>query len=256
MAKLPKKYQFIDLSDYGRGIARWIAQALQHTPVSPIQVTTWFIIAGALAIVAMIYGYHITAAVLLIWKSILDAADGELSRVKNTPSYVGRYYDSIADIILNFLFLLTIMYITNASLYMMLLAFVGMQLQGTLYNYYYVILRNNVSGDTTSRVFENSSPTAMVGESQSTVNLFYKTYNILYIVFDKAIYFMDRKASDSKPFPKWFMTMNSIFGLGFQLLVMAALLAFGYANLILPVLAGMTMLLPFYICIRKYALKN
>ena len=255
MAKLPQQYQFIDLSDYGRGIARWIANSLKNTSVTPIQVTTWFIIAGILAIIAMLKGYYIAAAILLVLKSILDAADGELSRVKNTPSYVGRYYDSIADIILNFLFLWTIMYICDGSFWMMMLAFVGIQLQGTLYNYYYVILRNNVSGDITSRVFEDSIPKAMKGESQSTVDLFYKTYNTLYIVFDKAIYYLDRKASDSRPFPKWFMTMNSIFGLGFQLLIMSVLLAAGYVHLVLPVLVGMTLLLPVFILIRRFVLK-
>ena len=60
----------------------------------------------------------------------------------------------------------------------MLIAFLGIQLQGTLYNYYYVILRNSVQGDSTSRVLENSKPTAFKGESQSRVNLFYKIYNI------------------------------------------------------------------------------
>ena len=34
-------------------------------------------------------------------KSILDAADGELARIKMTPSYSGRYLDSIFDILLN-----------------------------------------------------------------------------------------------------------------------------------------------------------
>ncbi len=254
MAKLPKEYQFIDLSDYGRGVARWIANALQHTSVTPIQVTTWFIIAGILAIFAMIYGYYILAAILLVWKSILDAADGELSRVKNTPSYVGRYYDSIADIILNFLFLLTIMYISDGTIWMMLLAFLGIQLQGTLYNYYYVILRNTVSGDTTSRIFEDSIPTAMKGETQATVDLFYKTYNTLYIIFDKSIYYMDRKASDSRPFPKWFMTMNSVFGLGFQLLIMSVFLALEMTVYIIPFFILFTLLIPVFILIRRLVL--
>ena len=29
-------------------------------------------------------------------KSILDAADGDLARLKKEPSYIGRYYDSIS----------------------------------------------------------------------------------------------------------------------------------------------------------------
>ena len=142
MAKLPKEYQFLDLSDYGRSGGYWIASQLKNTEFTPIHVTSLFIIAGLLAIAFMLNGYYITAAFFIILKSIIDAADGELSRLKNTPSYTGRYYDSIADIILNFCFLLTFWYITNISIIYMLIAFFGIQLQGTIYNYYYVILRN------------------------------------------------------------------------------------------------------------------
>ena len=105
MAKLPKKFQFIDLSDYGRPAGHWIAKRFQNTTVTPIHVTTMFVITGLLSVGFMIIEYYVTAAFFIILKSILDAADGELSRLKNTPSYVGRYYDSIADILLNFCFL-------------------------------------------------------------------------------------------------------------------------------------------------------
>jgi len=254
MAKLPKQYQFLDLSDYGRGVARWIANSLKNTSVTPIQITTWFIIAGIFAILAMLTGNFIIASLFLILKSILDAADGELSRVKNTPSLMGRYYDSIADIILNFLFLLTIMYITQSSVWLLVIAFIGIQLQGTLYNYYYVILRNTVSGDKTSRVFEDSAPIAMPGESQASVNKFYKIYNTLYIAFDKIIYWLDPKASYSKPFPKWFMSIISVYGLGFQLLLMAIFLVLGRPQYILPFFAYFTLLLPAFILIRRSVL--
>ena len=85
----------------------------------------------------------------------IDAADGELARLKNTPSYVGRYLDSVFDIVLNFLILMTICYVSKTTIWFTILAFIGVQLQGTLYNYYYVILRNkSVGGDTTSKIFE------------------------------------------------------------------------------------------------------
>jgi phosphatidylglycerophosphate synthase len=136
MSKLPKEYQFLDLSDYGRPIARLIANSLKNTPFTPIHVTIAFIISGIFAIYCMITGYYWLAAFFLIFKSILDAADGELARVKQKPSYTGRYLDSVADIILNALFLMTIWYITTISIWLCVLAFIGLQLQGTLYNYY------------------------------------------------------------------------------------------------------------------------
>jgi phosphatidylglycerophosphate synthase len=251
MSKLPKEYQFLDLSDYGRFVARWIANTLKNTTITPIHITSWFIISGFLAILCMLYQYYIAAAFFLILKSILDAADGELSRLKNTPSYIGRYYDSIADIILNFLFFLTFWHITNDSIVYVLLAFIGVQLQGTLYNYYYVILRNNANGDMTSRIFEDSVPVAMEGEKQETVDLFYKIYNFLYIVFDKTIYWMDKEAMNSQPFPKWFMTLLSTFGLGFQLLIMALLLALNLERYIVSFFIAYSVFILFFIAIRR-----
>ena len=254
MSKLPKKYQFIDLSDYGRKPGHWIASRLQHTNLTAIHVTTMFIITGLIAIGFMLNGYLITSAFFIILKSILDAADGELSRLKKNPSYVGRYYDSIADLVLNFCFLLTFWYLTDISIIFMLIAFLGIQLQGTLYNFYYVILRNSVEGDTTSRVIENSKPKAFKGESQSRVNLFYKIYNILYICFDKSMYYMDKDARFSKPFPKWFMTLISLYGLGFQLLLMALMLIFNLQNFVIPFFIGYSVLIIIFIYIRKLIL--
>jgi hypothetical protein len=254
MSKLPKQYQFIDLSDYGRFAARRIAFALKNTSVTPIQITSWFIVSGLLAILCMLYKYYVAAAFFLILKSILDAADGELSRIKNTPSYIGRYYDSIADIILNFLFLLTFWHITNGSIIYVILAFVGIQLQGTLYNYYYVILRNSVNGDITSRVFEDSAPKAMNGEKQNTVNLFYKIYDLLYITFDKTIYLVDKEAMQCKSFPKWFMTLLSTFGLGFQLLVMAVMLVLNLEMYVIPFFIAYSILIWVFVGIRRLIL--
>ena len=255
MSKLPEKYRFLDLSDYGRPVGHWIASQLKSTFFTPIHVTTMFIIAGIIAIVLMINGYFITAAFFIILKSILDAADGELSRLKNTPSYVGRYYDSIADFLLNFSFLLTFWYITDISIVYMFIAFFGIQLPGTVYNYYYVILRNSVQGDSTSRIFEDSAPKALKGESQHMVNVFYKIYDILYISFDKIMYFMDKDAKDSPPFPKWFMTILSLYGLGFQLLIMALMLSFKLESYVIPFFIVYSILLILFVGLRKLVLK-
>lgn len=254
MSKLPKEYQFVDLSDYGRRPARWIATQVGGTRITPIHITTWFVVAGLIVVPCIVHGYYLVAGFFLVLKSILDAADGELSRINNRPSYVGRYYDSIADIILNFIFLLTIATVTDTAIYLMLLAFVGIQLQGTLYNYYYVIFRNSVEGDTTSRIFEDVAPTAMEGESQRCVNTFFAVYNALYIVFDKAIYHLDPKAIETTSFPRWFMTILSTFGLGFQLLMMAVFLALHLAHLIIPFFIAYSLLIFVFVAIRRLRL--
>jgi len=252
MSKLPKEHKFVDLSDYGRPIAKVIANSLKNTTFTPIHVTFGFIIAGLIAIYCIIQGYYWLAAFFLIFKSILDAADGELARVKKTPSYTGRYLDSVADIILNALFFISIWYITSASIWMCLAAFCGLQLQGTLYNYYYVILRNKFNGDTTSRVFENETPTALKGETQKNVNILFGLYKLFYGVFDKTIYALDSNADKGEIFPNWLMTSISTFGLGFQLLIIAAMLVLGLQVFILPFFLVYTVMIFVFIGIRKF----
>lgn len=251
MSKLPKKHKFIDLSDYGRPVARLIASSLKDTSFTPIDVTIAFIISGLLAILFMLKGYFVLAALFLILKSILDAADGELARLKDTPSYTGRYLDSIADIILNALFLATIWFISDSSLWMTLLAFVGVQLQGTLYNYYYVILRTRVNGDTTSRIFETETPVAFEGEKQSHVNIMFAMFKFLYGAFDRAIYLSDQQAMKGRIFPKWLMTCVSTLGLGFQLLIMAVMLVLGLKEYIISFFVWYTFTILIYVGIRR-----
>jgi len=251
VSKLPKKFRFIDLSDYGRSIAILIARSLKNTSTTPVHVTIAFVISGLIGIGFILKGYYWFAAFFLIFKSILDAADGELARIKKKPSYTGRYLDSISDIILNLLILLSIWYVTDTKLIFAVLAFLGLQLQGTLYNYYYVILRNNHNGDTTSRVFEDSTPVALEGEKQSTVNVLFRTYKIFYGSFDNTIYLLDRSASKSIRFPKSLMTAVSTFGLGFQLLIISTMLVAGLKEFIIPFFIGYTVMILVFIGIRK-----
>jgi phosphatidylglycerophosphate synthase len=144
MSKLATQDTFLDLSDYGRQPATCLANLLKNTRMTPIHVTLLFGVSGIIAIYCILRGHYLWAGFFLILKSILDAADGELSRVKNTPSYTGRYLDSIFDIILNFSFLMAIYTVSDTPFLYVLLAFICIQMQGTLYNYYYVILRNSI----------------------------------------------------------------------------------------------------------------
>lgn len=251
MSKLPKAHKFVDLSDYGRPAAKIIATFLKETSFTPIHVTISFTISGIIAIGCILNHFYWYAAFFLIFKSILDAADGELARIKKTPSYTGRYLDSIADILLNFFLLFAVCYITDSNILFTLLAFIGIQLQGTLYNYYYVILRNRFNGDTTSRIFEHETPKALKGERQKDVNILFRIYKLLYGVFDKIIYFLDRNAVKGKALPNWLMTAISTFGLGFQLLIIAVLLVLNLKVLIIPFFIFYSFMIIIFITIRK-----
>ena len=65
---------------------------IKKTRVTAIHVTIMFIIIGIFAILMILTKQFYFAAILLIIKSILDAADGELARLKQKPSYIGRYF--------------------------------------------------------------------------------------------------------------------------------------------------------------------
>jgi phosphatidylglycerophosphate synthase len=255
MSKLSKEDKFFDLSDYGRAPAKYFVKAIEKSSLTPIHITLLFGISGIISIYCIYKNYYIVAGFFLILKSILDAADGELSRVKNTPSYFGRYLDSIFDFVLNALIFLTIMYITKTSIALTLLAFVCLQLQGTLYNYYYVILRNRRMGsDSTSKIIENKIPQAFPGESQLAVNLSFIIFSFLYKAFDLSIYYLDKDAIKEPITPNWFMTMVSSYGLGFQLFLIALLLSFELIKLIIPFFIIYTVFLFLFVIIRRFFL--
>jgi len=256
MSKLTAQDKFLDLSDYGRPFGKFLANQLKSTRFTPIHVTILFGISGLIAIYCIVTQQYFWAAFFIVLKSGIDAADGELARLKNTPSYVGRYLDSVFDIILNFLFLMTICYVSKTTIWFSLLAFIGIQLQGTLYNYYYVILRNkSVGGDTTSKVFEYKSPKALPGETQKSVDILFGIYTVVYGVFDKIIHALDKDAYKVKTFPNWFMTLLSLYGLGFQLLIIAIMLPLGWIEFIVPFFIIYTLLVFFLIAIRKVVIK-
>jgi len=252
MSKLAAQDKFLDLSDYGRPFGKLLASSLKNTRFTPIHVTLLFGIAGLLAMYCIGNNHYNWAGFFIVLKSGIDAADGELARLKNTPSYSGRYLDSVFDIILNFLFLMTICYISQTPFWLTLIAFFCIQLQGTLYNYYYVILRNkSVGGDTTSKVFEYKTPRALPGESQKSVDILFKVYTVVYGGFDKIIHAMDSDAYRVKTLPNWFMTMVSLYGLGFQLLIIAVLLPLGQIEWIVPFFIIYSALILILIGIRK-----
>jgi hypothetical protein len=256
MSKLAAQDKFLDLSDYGRPFGKLLANQLRNTRFTPIHVTLLFGVSGLIAIYCILEGYYFLAGFFIVLKSIIDAADGELARIKNTPSYVGRYLDSVFDIILNFLFFITICYVSETSIWTTLLAFICIQLQGTLYNYYYVILRNkSVGGDSTSKIFEYKSPRALPGETQKSVDILFQIYTIVYGTFDKIIHSLDKEAYKIKTFPNWFMTFVSIYGLGFQLLIIAIMLPMNLIEYIVPFFIVYTLFIFVLIGIRKTVLK-
>ena len=96
----------------------------------------------------------------------------------------------------------------------------------------------------------------MKGETQKHVNILFGLYKLLYGAFDKIIYWMDSNASKSKTYPNVFMTLISIYGLGFQLLIISLMLVSGFKDFINVFFIAYTLLLLVFIGIRKLFLSN
>ena len=87
---------------------------------------------------------------------------------------------------------------------------------------------------------------------QQNVNMLFILYRILYGSFDEAVFHLDRKATQSEWFPRWFMTGVSILGLGFQLLIISVMLVLEWAEYIVPFFIFYSVFIFVFIGIRKY----
>ncbi len=82
MSKLAAQDSFLDLSDYGRPFGKFLANQLKNTRFTPIHVTILFGISGVIAIVCILTNQYLLAGFFIVLKSGIDAADGELARLK------------------------------------------------------------------------------------------------------------------------------------------------------------------------------
>ena len=95
----------------------------------------------------------------------------------------------------------------------------------------------------------------MPGESQKSVDILFTIYTIVYGIFDKIIHYLDQEAYKVKTFPNWFMTFVSMYGLGFQLLLIAIMLPMNWIEYIVPFFIIYTLFIFVMIGIRKIFLK-
>ena len=79
-------------------------------------------------------------------------------------------------------------------------------------------------------------------------------YLSLYGIFDRIVYSLDAEAYKIKTFPSWFMTMISIYGLGFQLLIIAVMLILNLLDFIVPFFIAYTAFMVVFIGIRRFYL--
>lgn len=223
MNKLPAKHIFFDISDYARSLARLIASVLSPTSIRAYHVTLVFFVVGVYGVYALIYEQFLIAAICFQIKNLLDAVDGQLARMQNKPSVFGRYLDSLCDWWINLFIVWGVAQVLSLSAISILMCFLLIQLQGTVYNYFHVMQRHIVQGQTTSRLNEFSEPKPTPFDYPRLVTITHKLYLLHYYVFDVIIEKLVGTLT-KKPLSNAFLSVVSSLGLGVFLLQITILL--------------------------------
>lgn len=239
----------VDLSEWGRPFGRAGASFLNKKPVSVLQVTHFHLLLALVSAVLIAREYIVVACFLLIVKGIIDAVDGELARLRERPSHVGRYWDTFADTI----GLIAVMIAFASVLGWSELLTAGMVLatliQYSLFNHYSVLMRMKGTGDFTSRIDEREQPVAYPWEKQSTVNVFHGIYVVLFSWQDSLVTKCSGKGSSSL---RTELTVSSFLGFGMQSLVIFGLAVVGSIHFLPELVLGLNMSLMALVLLRSW----
>jgi len=224
-----------DLSDWGRPIARIFARFLKDKPVSVIQVTNLHFLLTLYCTWLILQDELVVACLLLIVKGVIDAVDGELARMRERPSHVGRFWDTVADTI----GLIALMLAFGSVLEWDILLTSGMILailfQYSLFNHFSIRLRASGSGDTTSRMDERQCPDAHPWEKQRNVKIFHTIYLVCFYWQDRIVTALTGRGSKQL---KVELTGSSALGYGFQSILFAGLALAGQLDFLPTLILG------------------
>ena len=238
----------IDLSDWGRPLARLTAKFLKNKPISVIQVTNIHFLLTIFCSWLILNGLTQIAFVLLVVKGVIDAVDGELARIRNKPSHVGRYWDTIADTIGLILVTSSLGILLEWGHLVTILIIIATLLQYSLFNHYSISMRILSSGDTTSRIDESTKPIAYPWEKQSNVNFFHSVYLLFFSWQDRIISTLSGKGSKNLTFE---LTISSILGFGFQSLVFLMLALTKQLDYVPHLILGINMVIMATVLLRS-----
>ena len=238
----------IDLSDWGRPLARLTAKFLKNKPISVIQVTNIHLLLTIFCSWLIINGSTLIAFALLVVKGVIDAVDGELARIRNKPSHVGRYWDTIADTIGLILVTSSLGILLDWDNLITLLIILATLFQYSLFNHYSIAMRILSSGDTTSRIDESIKPIAYPWEKQTNVDFLHLIYLVFFSWQDRMIQILLGKGSKSHTFE---FTISSILGFGFQSLVFLMLALTKQLDYIPHLVLGINMIIMAIVLLRS-----
>ncbi|MCK5879812.1 MAG: CDP-alcohol phosphatidyltransferase family protein, partial [Holophagae bacterium] len=219
---------YVDLSDYARGTAVFIARQLASTSIHAAQVT-WFHFLLMLGAALCLHQGEIIplgfAALLIVLKNLFDAVDGSLARLQDRPSRVGRFLDSNLDFLGNLALFLAI---PEISLEARIAGFLAFTFQGSIYNFYAVWYRRAHSGDATSQLVETGDSPYDYDDPRA-MRVLFLMYRIFYAWQDRGVEVLDHFVAGrnaSVPNSR-FMELSSALGPGFQYLAIIFFLVLG-----------------------------
>ena len=196
------------------------ASALKEKRVSVLMVTNLHLIISVFSAGLIIDGYVVVGCVLLVVKGVIDAVDGELARIRERPSHVGRYWDTVADTIgLCFVMYAFGRYLDWGGPYTACIV-LAVLLQYSLFNHFSVRMRGLGSGQNISRVDERIRPIAKPWEKQSHVDLLHRIYLIGFSWQDGIVSSITGKRRRRVSFE---LTASSLLGYGFQSIIILVL---------------------------------
>ena len=236
------------MSDWGRPLARLTAKLLKNKPISVIQVTNIHFLLTIFCSWLILNGLTLIAFVLLVVKGVIDAVDGELARIRNKPSHVGRYWDTIADSIGLILVTSSLGILFEWNFLVTFLIIMATLIQYSLFNHYSIAMRTLSLGDTTSRIDESIRPIAYQWEKQSNVNFFHSVYSLFFSWQDRIISILSGKGSKNLTFE---LTMSSTLGFGFQSLVFLMLALTKQLDYVPHLILGINMVIMATVLLRS-----
>ena len=246
-----KKYgdrNVIDLSEWGRPFARVIARFLKEKPISVIQVTTLHLLLTIFCAWLILQGHTIIACSLLIVKGVIDAVDGELARIRERPSHVGRYWDTVADTIGLIAVMGAFGTLFAWELWLTCALILATLFQYSLFNHYSILMRTMGTGDATSRIDERERPVAHPWERQAAVNFFHSIYLVFFSWQDRIISGLAGNGSEDLKFE---LTISSSLGFGMQSLLIFALAVSENLELLPELILGVNMAMMALVFVRS-----
>ena len=144
-------------------------------------VTNFHLLASIFCAWLILQEMILEGCIILVIKGVIDAVDGELARIRETPSHVGRYWDTVADTIGLILVMCAFGHFLDWSYLLTGGLIFAILFQYSLFNHFSIRMRALGTGDSTSRIDERSTPIAHKWEKQRNVNLLHFIYLIFFV---------------------------------------------------------------------------